>query len=62
MTNFERIKAMSLDETVSFVYSEFVDGAVRKIFRAYEAKNKRMPTLREVIEVWLESEAEEDES
>lgn len=57
MTNFERIKAMTFDEMVWFIYAEMVSGTASKTFRVYEESHKKILTLRDRIKIWLKSEA-----
>lgn len=48
MTNFERIKAMTLDEMVKFIYMEMVSGAESKRFQIYEESHKKFLPLETV--------------
>lgn len=54
MTNFERIKSMSVDELSEFLENAS-SGLAIKFFGAYISRNK------EYIKIWLESEVTHDD-
>lgn len=55
MTNFERIKAMSVDELAGFIESTSNDLAI-KLFGSYILREK------EYIQAWLESEVKDNDT
>ena len=55
MTNFERIKAMSVEELAGFLESTSNDLAI-KLFGSYISREK------EYIQAWLESEVKDNDT